>query len=428
MKRATAFICWFLLVVFSLSEAFAWGSATHAYLAKELGRKQGIVNLQEVYGSMLPDMFNLMYGSEYKDYLWHQTHYEFMKVADKARGCQLKAFVFGGYSHSDAWGADYTAHYDGRTTPGEGDVIAKAATLEPELIPRVKGILVGSGVPDAEAQLLAEELAPGLAENFVETAVDLLIKRNEDPAIGLMILLSAQLRNFRIPFLLAQAYGADFANAFDDLTIVEASDIIIVTEREFRELMKLYGGIFLKEESEAIQLLAAQGATLAEAYLKAGTGYAVTIPPEVIAEILRDYAIPCVEGDYANEVSATLAYVEEELANRGIETCCFPLWWPKHGQHEIASVAEPAEFSLGQNRPNPFNPTTTIDYSLPQESHVKIAVYNTLGQQVDVLVDAVQPTGHHSLGWDASGLASGVYFYRIETEGYTESKRMFLLK
>jgi len=275
---------------------------------------------------------------------------------------------------------------------------------------------------------LAEELAPGLAENFVETAVDLLIKRNEDPAIGLMILLSAQLRNFRIPFLLAQAYGADFANAFDDLTIVEASDIIIVTEREFRELMKLYGGIFLKEESEAIQLLAAQGATLAEAYLKAGTGYAVTIPPEVIAEILRDYAIPCVEGDYANEVSATLAYVEEELANRGIETCCFPLWWPKHGQHEIASVAEPAEFSLGQNRPNPFNPTTTIDYSLPQESHVKIAVYNTLGQQVDVLVDAVQPTGHHSLGWDASGLASGVYFYRIETEGYTESKRMFLLK
>lgn len=430
MKRAIAFGCWFLVVIFMSASAFAWGSATHAYFAKELGEKWGYLNLQEIYGSMLPDMFNLMYGSPYKDYLWHETHYEFGRVVDRARGRGLRAFAFGFASHNDAWGADYTAHHNAQATeefPEKGYIIAKREELAPALVPKVKDFLVNSGVPPDVAQALAEELAPGLAENFVETAVDLLIKRNEDPAVGLRILLSAQLRSFGVPFLLNKAYAREFAEEFN-LPHREASKIIIGAERNFRELMKFYGGVLIKRESEAIDLLSVQGATLAESFLQTATGYGVTVPPESIAVILRGYAIPLVEADYAEEVSATLAYLEEQMAKREISGASSPFVFRNDTQPETKAKAGQVGFRLEQNRPNPFNPTTTIGYFLPQGDHVNIAVYNSLGQEVDVLVDADQPRGYHNVTWNGSGLASGVYFYRIETGDFKASKRMFLLK
>ncbi len=87
-----------------------------------------------------------------------------------------------------------------------------------------------------------------------------------------------------------------------------------------------------------------------------------------------------------------------------------------------------AGFFLFQNYPNPFNPTTTIRYGLPHRSHVLLTVYNTLGEEVAELVNGDIEAGYHEVQFDASHLASSVYFYRIQAEGFIQTKSLLLLK
>lgn len=93
-----------------------------------------------------------------------------------------------------------------------------------------------------------------------------------------------------------------------------------------------------------------------------------------------------------------------------------------------ASANLPDKFSLSQNFPNPFNPTTTIDFALPAGRNVSISVFNILGQRVSTLVNGFLPAGDHSVVWNASGFASGVYIYRIHAGQFSMTKRMLLLK
>jgi len=88
----------------------------------------------------------------------------------------------------------------------------------------------------------------------------------------------------------------------------------------------------------------------------------------------------------------------------------------------------PEKFSLEQNYPNPFNPSTTIRYGLPHKSAVSLTVYNTLGQQITRLVNDVQEAGYHEVRFDGSSLPSGVYFYRVEAEGFVSTHKLVLLK
>ncbi len=88
----------------------------------------------------------------------------------------------------------------------------------------------------------------------------------------------------------------------------------------------------------------------------------------------------------------------------------------------------PDEFSLSQNYPNPFNPTTEIAFDLPAASHVTLEIYNVLGQRVTVLADGSYNAGQHTVTWDASNQASGIYFYRLTTPDYVATKKMLLLK
>ncbi len=83
---------------------------------------------------------------------------------------------------------------------------------------------------------------------------------------------------------------------------------------------------------------------------------------------------------------------------------------------------------LDQNYPNPFNPSTTIRYGLPERSHVSLAVYNTLGQQVTVLQNGEQEAGYHDVKFDASSLPSGVYFYRLQAGSYVETRKLCLVR
>ena len=93
----------------------------------------------------------------------------------------------------------------------------------------------------------------------------------------------------------------------------------------------------------------------------------------------------------------------------------------------------PESFKLSNNYPNPFNPSTTIDYYVPFRSNITLSVYNLLGQKVATLVDGVKGKGHYQVEWmgvNQAGqqVASGIYLYRLETDNYSESKKMLLLK
>ncbi|MEE8576482.1 MAG: T9SS type A sorting domain-containing protein, partial [candidate division Zixibacteria bacterium] len=88
----------------------------------------------------------------------------------------------------------------------------------------------------------------------------------------------------------------------------------------------------------------------------------------------------------------------------------------------------PMKTTLYPNYPNPFNPTTTLSFSIPEATHVSMAIYNTLGQKVRTLLEQPMSAGEHSILLDASDLASGVYFYRLTTETHKETRKLVLLK
>jgi len=98
------------------------------------------------------------------------------------------------------------------------------------------------------------------------------------------------------------------------------------------------------------------------------------------------------------------------------------------GETEVSGLGKPEVFSLSQNYPNPFNPSTTIRYGLPNRSHVKLTVFNTLGQQVALLQNGEQEAGYHEVKFDGSGLSSGVYFYRIEAGSFVQTRKLLILR
>jgi hypothetical protein len=91
-------------------------------------------------------------------------------------------------------------------------------------------------------------------------------------------------------------------------------------------------------------------------------------------------------------------------------------------------VLEPQEYLLSQNYPNPFNPVTQIQYNLPEQTHVRLEVFNSLGQKVMELVNTQQLAGSHTASFDATELSSGVYLYKITTPSFSQTKKMLLVK
>lgn len=99
----------------------------------------------------------------------------------------------------------------------------------------------------------------------------------------------------------------------------------------------------------------------------------------------------------------------------------------------IAGAVVPRDYQLLQNWPNPFNAGTTIAFDIPEPSSVKLVIYNLLGQQVVTLIDESLPSGRHIRDWfgkssDGEDVATGIYFYRLQTDSFSETKRMLLLK
>jgi hypothetical protein len=91
-------------------------------------------------------------------------------------------------------------------------------------------------------------------------------------------------------------------------------------------------------------------------------------------------------------------------------------------------VTAPLSFNLDQNYPNPFNPTTNISYSIPEAGNIILAVYNTVGEKVAVLVNGYSEAGHFDVSFNASNLPSGVYLYKLQSANSVQTKKMMLLK
>ena len=100
-------------------------------------------------------------------------------------------------------------------------------------------------------------------------------------------------------------------------------------------------------------------------------------------------------------------------------------------ESEIVNIEienQPSEYFLMQNYPNPFNPSTTIQYSIPQSGEVRLSIFNSLGEEVGTLVNELKESGSYEVEFSANEFPSGIYFYKIQSGAFVESKKMILLK
>jgi len=103
--------------------------------------------------------------------------------------------------------------------------------------------------------------------------------------------------------------------------------------------------------------------------------------------------------------------------------------WEAEGQDNLILTNDiPKEFNLYNNFPNPFNPTTSIKFDIPSDNFVNIKVYNLLGIEVATLVNDFRKAGSYVVSFNGSNFSSGIYFYRLETNGIVITRRMLLIK
>jgi hypothetical protein len=99
-----------------------------------------------------------------------------------------------------------------------------------------------------------------------------------------------------------------------------------------------------------------------------------------------------------------------------------------YSQEVEVEVGAPAEYILEQNYPNPFNPSTTIAFALKEKSHVRLTIYNTLGEETALLLNEEKEAGYHQISFNAAGLISGVYFYELKSGNFVKTNKMLLIK
>ncbi len=445
MKSRTLFLAALLSGVMGSQHAFGWGNATHVYFAKHLGVQVGTLNLNEIYGAVLPDMFNLEFTEEGQTlaYAFHWKTDLMSGLYSNAPSRASKAAFYGFYSHNNAWGADYTAHDNGRTVGNKGWIISQADRFSPKMVPYIAQILIDAGLDAADptttkevALGTAQLIAPDMAHDLIETAVDVLVRRCLDPLVGARLYYAAKERSNEIPLVIARVLKAD----------VEAMK---AGEKLYQEGMMQYGQMFMLPEDQLVAMIGEMSAKIATGFLQVKLAPAVAAEPlpglklekiSVDAAKVSEFlvqAIDQVKPVFRNELSATLCYLEKEMPKHGI-TPAGPVWalWKDDGiesellalDANVPAPETPAEFSVDQNYPNPFNPTTSIAYVVPSDVRVSLRVYNSLGQEVATLVDETRVAGRYTAVWDAGGMSSGVYFYRLQAGDFVSTKRMTLVK
>ncbi len=319
-KTAWMVILALFLVPALASQALAWGSATHAYIMEQVSTAVYQLRMQEVYGAMVPDLFNYLFGVPFQGWLHDTAHATWAPPDDsgimalwaRAEEADQKAVAAGFAGHNNLWGADSTAHNLG--IPGavypNGYVIQKALMLDGFIYP-TPGDLGDfyRSIPDATRW--------EICHNIVEAAGDILVM-GWDPTIGGRIQAAAMSRIPEFPSMLARAYARGLA----DLTGGQyswAQKLIRNLEGEFRMMMVGYGAALSQDQATAIYLLAQDMARLAEAYLG-------ELPPgigqEEITAFIQEAMIACIYSgllaDYQAQIDATIAFVAAQLPAHGI--------------------------------------------------------------------------------------------------------------
>ena len=105
--------------------------------------------------------------------------------------------------------------------------------------------------------------------------------------------------------------------------------------------------------------------------------------------------------------------------------------WSDNGLFMVSSLSKviiPESYSLSQAYPNPFNPTTTLNFAIPVDNEVTLSIYNLQGREVAMLINGNMKAGYHSITWNASSNASGVYFVKMLSGEYVNTQKLMLVK
>jgi hypothetical protein len=289
--------------------AIGWEKGTHLYIA-DLLKKHGFMNpgnQDEMYGAMAPDIFNYVFDLPpgINAYLYDQTHHNFMALWKSVRWGYEKELALGFVSHNDSWGADFTAHHQGRTFGlTEGYIIAKAQLLSGAIDWSTLEAVLGGALPD--------QVKLDLCHNIVEAAGDVILKRYY-PGLGLKLIAAGSRLGDRFRNLLLKAYlpglsplvGGDAA----------ARTIILGSEAAFRQQqVVMYGLLMRQDETTILQGLAVQFNMLVGGYL---ASLGINLPDgtdltPIILYALNGAILLC-ENDYMTEVNATVQFVERQL-------------------------------------------------------------------------------------------------------------------
>ena len=127
---------------------------------------------------------------------------------------------------------------------------------------------------------------------------------------------------------------------------------------------------------------------------------------------------------------------QSSVVQDSLSALVYPGTWTRRNPTDTCTIVGienrlsdlPTVYKLYDNYPNPFNPVTTIKYDLPKNTFVKLVIYDLLGKQIAVLVNDKQAAGSYEIRWDATNFSSGAYFCKMETDAYTDIKKMILVK
>jgi PKD repeat protein len=135
-------------------------------------------------------------------------------------------------------------------------------------------------------------------------------------------------------------------------------------------------------------------------------------------------------GEWCFEVTNVTksGWVYDSAANDVTKSCESGDVYAISEEEMMANGPKPDVYMLYQNFPNPFNPTTTIAFSMPEKGHVRLTVFNVAGELVETLVNREMEAGIHTYTWNAVNVSSGVYFYRLQAGNFVETKKMLLLQ
>jgi hypothetical protein len=308
--------CLLVAVGFALAlwagTSMAWERGTHAYIADQLKKAGGPYNIDEMYGSMAPDVFNYLFAAPYvlfRNYLYDQTHHQFLLVKDAVKWGYEKSSAYGFLSHNNIWGADSTAHIASRTLlPNEGYVITKAAMLHGYLM-----------TDPGYAALVGPNPAIGLeiCHNIIEAAGDIVLARH-DGSVGAKLMEIALRPKPHMQNLMVRAYAQGLADASGSLgypiTIVQAEQLIRSEEEGFRTSCIAYGYLLQQDESIILDNVMAQFKQLAQVYLALN---GLPVPDDATLTSLLQVSFQVADGlikdDYMKEIQATITMVKRNM-------------------------------------------------------------------------------------------------------------------